>query len=243
MRRADPGPGADRTRASPLVGPEPLRRANPGVRLSFASVRLRAGRGPIRARYPDARERTRTASRPPRSNLSARPSEPERPAPVRRGSTSCGTGPGVPGAGPPANDLSKSTLNYRESGPARSPDLLRRGAAAWPRSNRCREAGPGTGPRPSRNRGLPQSNDRSESERSPCPRQIEQAGDPSGQGAAPDLGASGREVMVAEVEVVERVRRRSSGRNARPRRGGGGTRRRGPRSGSSRRGCPIGGGR
>ena len=45
-RRANPILGAERTRDSPPTGPGPRRRANPGVRLSFALVRDRAGPDP-----------------------------------------------------------------------------------------------------------------------------------------------------------------------------------------------------
>ena len=52
-RRANPRPGAERTRDSPPSGPGPRCRANPGMRLSFAAVRPRAGRAarpPVPAR-------------------------------------------------------------------------------------------------------------------------------------------------------------------------------------------------
>ena len=105
-------------------GPGPRRRANPGVRLPFASVRLRAARG--RVAGPSGRpatgpvrglpEREPAISRAKRTQSPARnepnlpretnpilgaertrgpaPSEPERPPLVRRGAAPCGTGPG-----------------------------------------------------------------------------------------------------------------------------------------------------
>ena len=117
----EPNPHSDRTRASPPIGPETRRRANPGIRLSFTPVRLRAAQGPIRA---GARRRADPGRRAERTRDPA-PSEPERTPFVRRGAAPCGTGPGMPDTGPPATGLSKTILHYRDSGPARSPNPRR----------------------------------------------------------------------------------------------------------------------
>ncbi len=167
---------ADRTRAprraNPSLPSERRRRANPSVRLWFAPVRLGAARG----RDAGPRDRPRPARRC--AERTRRP--PTGPEPPRRANPGVGAertracksrsprrssvrdGAGVPDLGPRATVLSKTTPYYRESGPARSPDR-RRGADSPPRrSDRGREAGPGTGPRPFRSRGLPQSRQRAE---------------------------------------------------------------------------------
>ena len=132
VRRADPSRRADRTRDPAPTGPGTRRRANPGVRLWFATVRLHLARrlisaagGPALSGPGAPRELTRRSSafRPPR----------------------CGSvrdGAGMPDTGPPATVLSKSTLNYRDSGPARSPNP-RRGAGPTPRPGRIGAGRPG----------------------------------------------------------------------------------------------------
>ena len=132
-RRPNPSLPTERTRASPPSGPEPPRRPNPSVRLSFASVRLRAARGP-----------THAAARRRADPRSIAPSEPGRPPFVRYGATLCGSEPGMPGFGPPATGLTKNTLDYRESGPPRSPNP-RRGEGPRPRPGRIGAGSPGRG--------------------------------------------------------------------------------------------------
>jgi hypothetical protein len=142
IRRPNPRPGAERTRASAFrsasfASVRPGRLAQPR-RLAPAAPSPRAGRT---RRAPRANPR-RAPSEPKllrRTNPIPAPNEPERPrrANPRRGAERtrasavgaavCGTGPGMPDLEPPTIDLSKSTLHHRNSGPARSPNP-RRGA-------------------------------------------------------------------------------------------------------------------